>query len=415
MNNEEGRVKEISKRGNLTAREIKEELRKRDISFVKSYDKPASIIFYLLAALWLLPAIAKYSGWVFLNFFARLPKVDFPIIVIVIGAIFFIAAILLDTKVMSLRKRLGGCNDTHESIVIVKKGLYKVIRHPGYLAELIWLPLIPIILSKWVPFTIFAIPGIVYIIGLMVYLIKVEDSFNIKKWGDEYREYMREVPAINFVKGSWNIAREQLLKQVRKPTGRFGRIIAKLMNYGHSKLTQWGLSHISINKEATILDIGCGGGKTANSLAKIATEGKIYGVDYSKDCVAVASKINKKFIDTGKVKILHASVESLPFPDDFFDLITVVETYYFFPDLINNLKEIHRVLKPKGSVILINEAYRGGRFEEKIAKWAKAGGFTFHLPEKFREFLIEAGYSSIQIDVLENKNWITIIGTKNKT
>jgi len=208
MNNEKGRVNEILKKGDLTAREIKEELRKRDISFVKSYDKPASIITYLLAALWFLPAIAKYSGWEFLSSFARLQKADFPIPVVIIGAIFFIPAILLDAKVISLRKRLGGCNDTHESIVIVKEGPYKVIRHPGYFAELIWLPLIPIILSKWVPFTIFAIPGIVYLIGLMLYLIKTEDNFNIKKWGDEYRQYMKEVPAINFVKGLWNMRKK---------------------------------------------------------------------------------------------------------------------------------------------------------------------------------------------------------------
>jgi len=40
------------------------------------------------------------------------------------------------------------------------------------------------------------------------------------------------------------------------------------------------------------------------------------------------------------------------------------------------------------------------------------GDFTYHLPEEFRQFLRDAGYSSIQIDVLENKNWITAIGAE---
>jgi len=205
---------------------------------------------------------------------------------------------------------------------------------------------------------------------------------------------------------------EKMVKQCRKPTGRFGRLVARSMNYGHSKVTQWGLSHVAINKDDTILDVGCGGGKTVKTMASRATEGKIYGIDYSEDCVAVASKINKKLIDAGRVEILQGSVESLPFPDNSFDLVTVVETYYFFPDLINNLKEIHRVLKPGGSVILINEAYRHDRFEKRNAKWARMGDFAYHLPEEFREFLRDAGYSSIQIDVLENKNWIAATGTK---
>ena len=130
--------------------------------------------------------------------------------------------------------------------------------------------------------------------------------------------------------------------------------------------------------------------------------------------MAVASKINKRFVDAGRVEILHGSVDSLPFPDNLFDLVTAVETYYFWPDLVNSLKEIRRVLKPRGSVILINESYRHEKFEKRNAKWARMGDFTYHLPEEFRKFLEKAGYSSIQIKILEDKNWIAAIA-KNET
>ena len=65
-------------------------------------------------------------------------------------------------------------------------------------------------------------------------------------------------------------------------------------------------------------------------------------------------------------------------------------------------------------MIIINGMYRHDKFEKRNVKWATIGDFTYHLPEEFREFLRDAGYSSIQIDVLENKNWITAIGTKKK-
>ena len=197
----EGLVKEILSKGNLTAEEIKGELWKRDISFVKSYDRPYNVLFWSLVVLWLLPAIARYSGWGFLNLFARLPKVDFPVAVIVIGMIFVIAAVALETKTTLMRRRLGGCHDTHESVVIIREGPYGVIRHPGYLAELVYFPLLPVILSRWVPFTILAVVYIVVWTGAIVYLIKAEDNFNLRKWGEEYRQYMEDVPAINFVEG----------------------------------------------------------------------------------------------------------------------------------------------------------------------------------------------------------------------
>jgi len=201
MSRKEGLVKEVMSKGELDAEEIKEELWKKNISFVRSYDRAFVRLFLALAILWLLPAIAQWSGWEFLSFFAQLPRGNFSIVVIVIGAIFLIVAIALEAEAGSMRQKRGGCHDLHESVVIVREGPYKVIRHPGYLAELIYFPLLPIVLSRWVPFTILAIVYIVVWTGAIVYLLKVEDNFNLRKWGEEYRQYVKEVPAINFVKG----------------------------------------------------------------------------------------------------------------------------------------------------------------------------------------------------------------------
>ncbi len=204
---------------------------------------------------------------------------------------------------------------------------------------------------------------------------------------------------------------EKMLKQAAMPTGRFGALWVRLMNLGHSSVTRWGLGHISINTSDVILDVGCGGGRTVNTLAKIATEGKVYGIDYSPVSVAVSTSKNKSLVEKGQVKILHASVDSIPFPDGMFDLVTAVESCYFWPDLINNLKEIRRVLKAGGSVILVNAMYRDERFEKRNAKLARIGDFAYHSPEEFRGFLGDAGYSSVRIEVLETKNWIAAIGT----
>jgi ubiquinone/menaquinone biosynthesis C-methylase UbiE len=161
------------------------------------------------------------------------------------------------------------------------------------------------------------------------------------------------------------------------------------------------------------LDVGCGGGRTINRLVKMVPTGKIFGIDYSDDSIIVATGINKDFITEGRVEISKASVESLPFPNNFFNLVTAVETCYFWPDLLRNFKEILRVLKPGGSLLIINESYKDGNFDKRNSKWAKAGGFTYHSSNEFEVLLTDAGYFKIWIDVLPAKSWITAVGVKN--
>src|SRR5690348_1731945 len=152
-----------------------------------------------------------------------------------------------------------------------------------------------------------------------------------------------------------------LANQARRPTGWLGRFTLWTFNVHHSKLTDWGLQHIAIEKHDTILDVGCGGGLTVRKLAGMATEGKVYGIDFSEASVAASRRTNKQLIELGRVEIRHGSVSQLPFADRMFDLVTAVETHHFWPDLIANMQEILRVLKPGGTLILIAEGYKDGK------------------------------------------------------
>jgi len=205
---------------------------------------------------------------------------------------------------------------------------------------------------------------------------------------------------------------EKMVKQCRKPTGLFGRFVGMGMNRGHSRLWRWGLSHISIKPNAFILDLGCGGGKAVQELTRISLSGKVCGIDYSEEMVQLARKINKKFIENGHVEILHGSVSSLPFSDGMFDYVTAFEAYYFWPNLIDDLKEIKRVLKPGGTLLIANEVYKHEKFEKRNLKLAKWGDMMLHTPEEYRGFLTEAGYMAIEIDEVAEKNWIAAIAEK---
>jgi len=134
---------------------------------------------------------------------------EFPLTIIIVGTLFIVLGISLISQASYRRKSLGGLQDVDETIHIIKEGPYRIVRHPDFLEQLFLFPSIPVVLSKWIPFTILGVIYWVLIIGTITLLIKVEEKFNIKKWGDEYREYMRDVPALNFIKGLWKIKRDK--------------------------------------------------------------------------------------------------------------------------------------------------------------------------------------------------------------
>jgi SAM-dependent methyltransferase len=207
------------------------------------------------------------------------------------------------------------------------------------------------------------------------------------------------------------IAMGLVIRQVRKPSLWIGSIFLRTMNASHSPLTDWGLTHLRIAADATILDVGCGGGRTIAKLAAIATGGKVYGVDYSAESVRFASGLNVDAIRAGRVEIRQASVSKLPFPDATFDLVTAVETHYYWPDLEGDVREIRRVLKPGGRLLLIAESYKGGKGDGvQGPAMALLGGKRLTV-EDHRALFSAGGYSDVQVVEERGQGWLAALGT----
>ncbi len=209
------------------------------------------------------------------------------------------------------------------------------------------------------------------------------------------------------------VFKKNLLSQIRKPKGLFGRFLISKMNKIHAELAKWGLSHVNIKSDFIILDV-CGGGVNVHDLTKIATNGKIYGIDHSELSVKMAKKLNKRFIKEGRVEIKQTSVSSLPFEKNTFDVVTGFETYYFWSDLINDLRGIHNILKSGGILALICEEYKSKNeaLRQISEEHAKMYNIQIHTPEEFRDFFKKAGFSEIKMFEDQEHSWITVIGKK---
>jgi len=201
----------------------------------------------------------------------------------------------------------------------------------------------------------------------------------------------------------------RLLSQSGKPRGRFGRFLVRSMNFGHSGLTRWGLSKVEISETATVLDIGCGGGRTLERLAALARRGKAVGIDYSEDSVAVAWKRNQRLIASGRVEVMHASVSSIPFPDATFDGALAIESFYFWPDIAGDLAEVRRVMKPSGQLVIIAGMYRGSRFDTRNERLIRPGGMRCFSVKEFEEALQDARFPSVAVTVEPRKGWICVV------
>ena len=209
-----------------------------------------------------------------------------------------------------------------------------------------------------------------------------------------------------------NIEDKELIKNARKPVGELGHQILDRMNKSHETMAVWGVSHFDISQDDLILDIGCGGGRNIERFAAEIESGKVVGIDYSEVSVEKSIKLNQKAIDEGKVEVIQGSVSEMPFDDDTFDIVTGFETIYFWPDFINDLKEVNRVLKKDGLVFFCNEAvYREGEME-KYDDLVELLDMKIYSEDVLKESLEKTGFKDFSAYVNDENDWICITARK---
>ena len=197
-----------------------------------------------------------------------------------------------------------------------------------------------------------------------------------------------------------------------KPSGKAGAEMLRYMNEEHSDLTIWALDLLSYSNGDRLLDVGCGGGATLRYLYDRIPDGNLTGVDYSEVSVSLSKELNADLIADGKMEIVSGSVEALPFDDNSFDKIVTVESFYFWPDPEECLKEVRRVLAPHGVFLLVSEIYERPDLtphcRENISK------YSMNVPgiDEFKDLFRSAGFSDTIIHTKDGEFWIAVEGVK---
>lgn len=192
--------------------------------------------------------------------------------------------------------------------------------------------------------------------------------------------------------------------QCARPDGFLGRLLLRSMNICHAPLTNWGLKYVDFKDGMKMLDIGCGGGATLKRLLKRSPDSMVCGIDISEESVAKARKVNSKLLNK-QVFVQAGSAEILPWEDNTFDMVTAVETVYFWPNIEKCFTEVERVLKPGGQFAIIVEV------TSKDSVWTNlVDGMKAYSSDQLRGMLEKAGFT--KFDIYNKKPSHTIIIAK---
>jgi ubiquinone/menaquinone biosynthesis C-methylase UbiE len=149
-----------------------------------------------------------------------------------------------------------------------------------------------------------------------------------------------------------------LIDQSKKPKGFEGNIMLNIMNNAHNSIFKLGIKNINIIDNNKLLDVGFSGGKALKLLSKKYNTIKLFGIDFSEEAFKTASKNNKNYIKSGKIKLIRADIDNIPFSDNCFEIITAFQTHYYWENLPNKIKEVYRVLKNNGQFIMVAEKFK---------------------------------------------------------
>jgi len=138
--------------------------------------------------------------------FGELPKLVSPSpVTSLTGWVFICSSIsMFVIAMLSLRrggKPAAGWENTTE---LTRSGIHGLVRHPMQLSGIVGACGM-ILVNPTLPVLVFsAVSAICFALG-----VRAEDRFNLAKFGESYRAYMEQVPALNLLAGMWSRLRAQ--------------------------------------------------------------------------------------------------------------------------------------------------------------------------------------------------------------
>src|SRR5215831_19130451 len=150
-----------------------------------------------------------------------------------------------------------------------------------------------------------------------------------------------------------------LMRAFGRPQGILGRMGGAIMARTNREIASRVVELLDVQPGDRVLEVGFGPGMAIQLIAAKLSSGKVTGIDRSEEMVKQAMARNAAGVESGRVELRLGSVEAMPFNNDTFDKALAVNSMQVWPDAVAGLREIWRVLKPRGTVALGFTPYSG--------------------------------------------------------
>ena len=184
------------------------------------------------------------------------------------------------------------------------------------------------------------------------------------------------------------------LPQFMFPTGLAGRLTLRMMNVMHASIYKNTADIARLQPADDVLDVACGNG---HFLKKYASHVRsVAGLDLSELCVAEAAKKLSGRVKEGTAEFVRGDASKLPWEDGRFSAVTSMGSFVGFPQQLESLEEMYRVLKPGGRVVLSIEwnAQDGKDHTDLIDKY----GMQILTEDEVRAIMAEGGFPQVAIE-----------------
>ena len=180
---------------------------------------------------------------------------------------------------------------------------------------------------------------------------------------------------------------EFIARQSRCPTGLLGRLIGHVMERETAATNDAALALLDLEAGDRVLEVGFGHGRTIERAAAVLDHGVVAGIDPSEEMIRMATRRCRRLIDTGRVRLARGDSLHLPYPDQCFGKAYTIHTIYFWADPERHLRELRRVLRVGGRLVL-GFRPKGDRGTEDFP----ASVYSFHSTDRVCQMLQQAGF-----------------------
>lgn len=162
---------------------------------------------------------------------------------------------------------------------------------------------------------------------------------------------------------------------------------------------------MDLSPRSQVLDVGCGTGYAVLLLGSVLTEGKACGIDISSEMIARAQQ---KILEPlrGRVEFVQAGADDIPYPSAEFDYIMCTNSFHHYPEPLQALGEMRRLLKPGGQVVILDNAVDLSLYTwlwDRVLRVVEKGHVRYYNSWEIGDLLRQTGFEDVELPHAKNE------------